>query len=75
MALNESLGDHIDLTNTDSEDCEAGGRVPYQPQLHSAVRYRPAAASQLLAFQYCFHLVQDRARARRAASHPKLAPS
>ena len=23
LALNESLGDHIDLTDTDSEDCEA----------------------------------------------------
>jgi hypothetical protein len=39
------------------------------------VRYRPAAASQLLAFQYCFHLVQDRARARLDNSEGALLPT
>ena len=33
--------------------------MPYQPQLPSTVRYRPASASQLLAFQYCYYLVPD----------------
>ena len=51
------------------------GRVPYQPQLPSTVRYRPASASQLLAFQYCYYLVPDQALARRKASLPQLAHS
>ena len=49
--------------------------MPYQPQLPSTVRYRPASASQLLALQYCYYLVPDQALARRKASLPQLAHS